>query len=75
MRNITVLYSLMTKTDEGSETEEYMPRIVGVFCTNKMQGVQDRAFLFRDGLANYQHTKIYPGSDPSLKVIALHPLV
>jgi hypothetical protein len=28
--------------------------IVGVFSTNKIHGVQDRAFLFRGGLANHK---------------------
>jgi hypothetical protein len=27
---------------------------IGVFCTNKIQGGQDRAFLFRYGLPNYE---------------------
>jgi hypothetical protein len=27
---------------------------VDVFCTGKIQGGQDRAFLFRGGLANYK---------------------
>jgi hypothetical protein len=27
---------------------------VSVFCTGKIQGGQDRAILFRDGLANYK---------------------
>jgi hypothetical protein len=27
---------------------------IGVFYTGKIQGGQDRTFLFRDGLANYE---------------------
>jgi hypothetical protein len=27
---------------------------VGVFCTGKIYGGQDHAFLFRDGLTNYE---------------------
>jgi hypothetical protein len=28
--------------------------VVGVFCIGKIQGGQDHAFLFRDGLVNYK---------------------
>jgi hypothetical protein len=47
-----------------------MPTI-GIFCTGKIQGGQDHAFLFRGGLANYKHIIVYPGSGHSLEVIAL----
>jgi hypothetical protein len=36
---------------------------VGVFCTGKLEG----------GLMNKKHKVMYPGSGPSLEVIALHP--
>jgi hypothetical protein len=29
-------------------------RTVGVFCTCKIQGFQDRVFLFQDGLTNFK---------------------
>jgi hypothetical protein len=47
--------------------------LVGVFCTIKIRGGQDRTFLFRGGFANYKAHNLYLGSGPSLEVIALCP--
>jgi hypothetical protein len=35
-------------------TDLYCNRVVGVFCTGKIQDGQGHAFLFRGGLANYK---------------------
>jgi hypothetical protein len=29
-------------------------KVIGVFCTDKIQGGQDRSFQFRGGLVNYK---------------------
>jgi hypothetical protein len=49
--------------------------IVGVFCTGKSRVVKIVRSSFEMVLRTIKHTMIYPGSGPSLEVIALHPVV
>jgi hypothetical protein len=38
----------------SSASTQAFVETVGVFCTSKIQGRQDHAFQFQDGLANYK---------------------
>jgi hypothetical protein len=49
--------------------------IVSVFYTNKNWVVKITRSSFKVVLQTTKHTMIYPSSDPSLEVIALHVVV
>jgi translation initiation factor 6 (eIF-6) len=51
-----------------------MPTI-GVFCTGKNRMVKIARSSSKMVLQTIKHTIIYPSSDPSSEVIALHPAV
>jgi hypothetical protein len=50
-------------------------RSVGVFCTGKNRVINIVRFSSMIVLQTMKHTMIYPGSGPSLEVIALCPAV
>jgi hypothetical protein len=48
---------------------------ISVFCTSKNRVVKILCSSSEVVLRTTKHTMIYPGSGPSLEVIALHPVV